>query len=190
MRRILALMIALLAPGCGNKEPLHNGEPASYWRKALQNPDVKVRREAVTALATLSAKEALPELIAVLKDNDAEIRSRGAQALWSIGNEEAKEAVPATGELSTFSATERTRAGLKLSNAGSGLSERRVSTTSALGSGAGRGRQRCLGAVIPAPFGSMSKSRVPMSTVEMPSTIEWWTLLIIATRPPSRPSMT
>ena len=95
MRHILVLGLTLVIVGCGKKEPLHKGKPASYWREALQGQDPKERREAINALGGLKVKDAMPDLIALLKDPDTDIRSRAAQAFWSMGDADAKEAVPA-----------------------------------------------------------------------------------------------
>ncbi len=95
MRQILILVLSLLLLGCGKKEPLHKGKPASYWREALKNEDPKERREAVIAMGGLKVKDAIPELIALLKDQNTELRSCAAQAFWSLGDADAKEAVPA-----------------------------------------------------------------------------------------------
>src|SRR5258707_13524566 len=94
MRKLIILGLAVLLVGCGPKEPLHKGKPASYWTQALQDPDAQTRREAAGALAALKAKAAVPELITALKDKDDEIRAKAAEALWSIGSN-SKDAIPA-----------------------------------------------------------------------------------------------
>src|ERR1051325_446479 len=54
--------------------------------KALQHPDAKVRYKAVMTLAQLgpTAKFAIPELRAALKDSNALVRVKVAEALWRI----------------------------------------------------------------------------------------------------------
>src|SRR5262245_53462906 len=94
MKKHLALSLAILLAGCGQKEALYQGKPASYWTKGLRDPDVKVRREAVTAMGALKVKDAVPDLIAALKDSDEGVRAKAAEALWALGPE-AREAVPA-----------------------------------------------------------------------------------------------
>src|SRR5690242_12202361 len=81
MRRAPVLAIAILVLGCGPREPLHNGKPASYWKQALHDPDAQVRREAITALGALHVTDMVPELTADLKDRDANVRARAAEAL-------------------------------------------------------------------------------------------------------------
>src|SRR5260370_15316566 len=93
MRQALLLSLAVFLVGCGRKEPLHQGKPASYWIEALQDSDAQVRRKAAGALADLKAPDAVPQLITALKDRDGGVRSRAAEALWSIGPE-AGTAVP------------------------------------------------------------------------------------------------
>src|SRR6516165_1138924 len=56
MRQIVVLGLALVLLGCGKKEPLHKGKPASYWREALNGQDPKERREAIVAMGGLKVK--------------------------------------------------------------------------------------------------------------------------------------
>src|SRR5438093_2674240 len=93
MRYAAILSIAILLVGCGKKEPLYKGKPAGDWLQALQDSDPQTRREAAGALATLKAKDAAPQLAVALKDQDAGVRAKAAEALWSLGAD-ASEAVP------------------------------------------------------------------------------------------------
>src|SRR5215467_1633932 len=92
MRKTLVLLFALTVSGCG-KEALYKGKPARYWRERLHDPQAQVRREAATAMGALKVTDAIPELIAMLKDDDGGVRSRAAEALWGIGGSEAQAAV-------------------------------------------------------------------------------------------------
>ena len=85
MQKAAILCVAVLLVGCGKKEPLYKGKPAGEWIQALQDPDPQTRREAAGALATLKAKEGVPQLTAALKDRDAGVRAKAAEALWSMG---------------------------------------------------------------------------------------------------------
>ncbi len=93
MRKLLILGLTVLSLGCGKKEPLHQGKPASHWVQELRSPDAKARRSAASALAALKAKAAVPDLAVALKDADAGVRAAAAEALWSLGPE-ARDAVP------------------------------------------------------------------------------------------------
>ena len=93
MRHIIVVICASLLAGCGPSEPLHKGKPASHWKQGLQNTDPQVRQEAISAMGGLRVKEAVPELIGALKDNDDPVRAKAAEALWALGKE-AKDAVP------------------------------------------------------------------------------------------------
>src|SRR2546423_9894216 len=93
MRNAAILSVAVLLMGCGEKERLYKGKPAGHWVQALQDPDAQTRQEAVGALAALTAKDAVPQLATALKDQDAGVRAKAAEALWSIGAD-ARDAVP------------------------------------------------------------------------------------------------
>jgi HEAT repeat protein len=94
MKKLALLGLAVLVVGCGPREPLHKGKPASHWSEKLEDPDPQVRRQAARSLAALEAKEAVPGLTTALKDKDDGVRASAAEALWSIGPA-AKEAIPA-----------------------------------------------------------------------------------------------
>src|SRR5438094_65663 len=85
MRNAVILIVAVLLTGCGKKEPLYKGKPAGYWAETLRDPDPRTRREAAGALAALKAQEAVPQVVAALKDQDEGVRAKAAEALWSLG---------------------------------------------------------------------------------------------------------
>jgi HEAT repeat protein len=93
MRRFILVGLVFLA-GCGTGERLHKGKSAGSWKASLNDANVEVRREAVTAMGALRVRETVPELITALKDDDEEIRARAAEALWCFGRD-SREAVPA-----------------------------------------------------------------------------------------------
>src|SRR5882724_6653151 len=94
MRHCILVALAVLVAGCSGA-PLHKGKPASYWREALTGDDAELRREAITAMGALKLKDAVPELIAALKDKDAKVRAKAAESLWSVGGADTTEAIPA-----------------------------------------------------------------------------------------------
>jgi HEAT repeat protein len=63
-----------------------DGAPMPEGLKALQHPDAKVRYRAAQTLAELGplAKFAAPELRELLKDKNAYVRVKAAEALWKI----------------------------------------------------------------------------------------------------------
>jgi HEAT repeat protein len=104
MRYFLSMaMIGLvvLASGCGQAQPtLAGGKPVSHWLKALQGPDPKVRKTAVTKLGNVGTADpaALPAVIGSLKDPDAGVRCAAILALVRSGPA-AGEAIPTLAEM-------------------------------------------------------------------------------------------
>jgi HEAT repeat protein len=94
MRSLALFGFLVVLTGCGKKEPLHNGQPAAYWRQALVSTDAGARLEAANALAALKAKDSVPDLMIALKDKDDQVRAAAAEALWSLGPD-ARDAVAA-----------------------------------------------------------------------------------------------
>ncbi len=105
-RRVLWLLailiavagLALLVPnspaylptlfGPGGSFHYHDGHSVSYWVKALESDDVKVRKQAVLALGTMGANaaEAVPALTVCLrKDDDGNVRGDAALSLSKMG---------------------------------------------------------------------------------------------------------
>ena len=85
MRVVPWLILVVPLTGCGKKEPLHQGKSAAQWRLILRDSEPDSRRDAVTAMGALKVKDAVPDLIAALKDPDEQVRARAAEALWSLG---------------------------------------------------------------------------------------------------------
>src|SRR6266436_172939 len=94
MRHCILVALAFMVAGCSGA-PLHKGKPASYWREALKGDNAELRREAITAMGALKVKDAVPDLIAALKDKDAKVRAKAAESLWSVGGADTAEAIPA-----------------------------------------------------------------------------------------------
>jgi HEAT repeat protein len=72
------------------------GDPSATaaLRERLSDGDAFVRREAVRALGRVGAAEALPDIVARLReDREAEVRRRAAEALGALGDERAREAL-------------------------------------------------------------------------------------------------
>jgi HEAT repeat protein len=81
------LGVAALAPGA----------EVADLAKQLKSPEVDQRRQAARGLFEMGteAKEALPDLVQALKDQDLFVRRFSAQALGEIGPDGARDAVPA-----------------------------------------------------------------------------------------------
>jgi len=62
------------------------GGPRVHMRlaRALRDPDVVVRREAVGALGRLGEIETLPLIVQALRDTDEEVREMAREALMSL----------------------------------------------------------------------------------------------------------
>src|SRR5262249_51201953 len=69
------------------------GEPAKpYLLKALHN---KLNRSlAVEGLGSMGVREALPDIVKLLKDSDANVRVAAAKAVWKLDPEQAAVIVP------------------------------------------------------------------------------------------------
>jgi HEAT repeat protein len=92
--------LALLAAGCGEPAAMTaGGKPVSHWLQALQDPDARVRKKAVTKLGNVGTADpaAIPAVAAALKDRDARVRVEAALALLKLGPA-AKEAEAALAE--------------------------------------------------------------------------------------------
>jgi HEAT repeat protein len=88
-------LMTLSAPGCGN-DPMLDGKSVGQWRRALSDPNPKVRSQAARKLGEIgvAAKAAIPDLAAALNDADDQVRFAAINALWTIGPD-AAEAFPA-----------------------------------------------------------------------------------------------
>jgi HEAT repeat protein len=77
-------ILAFLLLGCGQpKATLAGGKPVSYWLKAIQDRDPKVRKTAVVKLGNVGTVDsaALPAVLGALKDPDAAVRREAILAL-------------------------------------------------------------------------------------------------------------
>jgi HEAT repeat protein len=97
MRRhngLLLFGLCLVLSGCAD-EPLFEGRPVAHWRQQLKKPDYMARWRACHAFNFFghSGKEAIPDLIECLHDNEHLVRFEAASALGTMG-EEARAAVP------------------------------------------------------------------------------------------------
>jgi HEAT repeat protein len=96
MRGVSLVLIGLFLSGCGQKGPVQSkGQPVSHWLEALNDPDVKVRKKAVTALGHVGKADpaAIPALAGAVSDPDVEVRQAAVLALLNLGPE-AQDAVP------------------------------------------------------------------------------------------------
>jgi HEAT repeat protein len=85
---VILVGLAVLASGCGQTQPtLAGGKAVSHWLQALQDPDAKVRKTAVTKLGNVGTADpaALPAVIGSLKDADAGVRCAAILALVKNG---------------------------------------------------------------------------------------------------------
>jgi HEAT repeat protein len=81
---VVVVGLAVLASGCGQAQPtLAGGKPVSHWLQALQDPDPKIRKTAVTKLGNVGTADpaALPAVLSSLKDPDAGVRRAAILAL-------------------------------------------------------------------------------------------------------------
>src|SRR5580704_8461361 len=83
---LLICIITLNAVGC-SKDPMLDGKSVNQWRKALSDPDPKVRAQAARKLGEIGgeAKSAAPDLAAALNDVDEQVRFAAINALWAMG---------------------------------------------------------------------------------------------------------
>jgi HEAT repeat protein len=70
-------------------DPAFAGKPLSHWVGLLHDDSVLVREEAAAVLAEMgpAAKDALPELLPLLKAEAPAVRLRAAVAIWKIGRD-------------------------------------------------------------------------------------------------------
>jgi len=73
----------------GEAGPLYRGKPANYWMGQFKDTDPKFRAEAVGALGFFARKnkEAIPLLVAYLKDKDGTVSKQASKTLGSLGPE-------------------------------------------------------------------------------------------------------
>jgi HEAT repeat protein len=92
MKKLIILGLVVTLAGCAKKAAQHEGKSSEQWAEGLRSTAPNVRGESARALGALKATKFVPELIAALKDGDEEVRSRAAEAIWSIGKD-ARQAV-------------------------------------------------------------------------------------------------
>ncbi len=84
----VGLLLVLGICGCGRSPvTLAGGKPVAYWIEALNNPDVKLRKKAVSKLGNVGPADAaaLPALIGALDDRDAGVRCEAIISLLKFG---------------------------------------------------------------------------------------------------------
>jgi HEAT repeat protein len=87
---VLVILSVVGLSGCGKPAPpLAHGKPIDDWVRALQDPDVRVRKKAAAVLGNVGAVDAavVPALAGALKDRDAGVRGEAVLALLKIGPE-------------------------------------------------------------------------------------------------------
>jgi HEAT repeat protein len=96
----LAALPAVLLLGCGPARPPDLGKPVGRRVQALNDPDAKVRKDAVLKLGNVGPGDAavLGALLGALKDRDAGVRREAILALMKCGPA-AREAIPALTEV-------------------------------------------------------------------------------------------
>jgi hypothetical protein len=99
------------------EEPRYRGLSVSDWIATLKNPYPEIRANAATALGHLGpqAKYGVPALVEALRDEEADVRVRAAQALAGIGDEAVQ---PLTKSLSSNNPKMRMGAALTLGRMG------------------------------------------------------------------------
>jgi HEAT repeat protein len=101
MRLVVMALGLLCLAGCGQPRPtLAGGKPVAHWLRAVDDPDPRVRKEAVFKLGNVgpTEAEALPAVTKALKDPDAAVRREAILALMKFGAD-AKTAETALTEL-------------------------------------------------------------------------------------------
>jgi hypothetical protein len=99
MRLGLLIAVFLLA-GCGRTPPtMAHYRPVLDWVQALNSPDVRERKQAVTILGNVGPSDpaAIPALARAVRDRDTAVRTEAVLALLKIGPA-AREAIPALEE--------------------------------------------------------------------------------------------
>jgi HEAT repeat protein len=91
----LASLPTVVLLGCGKAQPPDLGKQVTRWAQALNDPDAKVRKNALLKLGNIGpADEAvLPALLGALADADAGVRREAILALVKYGPG-ARKAIP------------------------------------------------------------------------------------------------
>jgi HEAT repeat protein len=84
----IVLLLTLL-PSCRAAETLYAGKPLAFWLAGLKDGDPLIREEAIAVLtdAGPAARDAVPQLEALLKDQERGVRFRAGLALWRIAGQ-------------------------------------------------------------------------------------------------------
>ncbi|MFH1017762.1 MAG: HEAT repeat domain-containing protein [Pseudomonadota bacterium] len=98
MKTVLGLALACLMalpPFALNAAPAPEGAAAAdphldYWVRTLKSHPLKlVRKNAARSLGKMGTREAIPSLVAALKDPDPGVRAEAAKSLGLLGDEKA-----------------------------------------------------------------------------------------------------
>ena len=78
------------------KEPIHEGRPLSSWIKQLKDEDARKNLDAIDALGVIGpkAKDAVPALVEIAKDNSSANQLGAAAAICYIAPSEIKPVLP------------------------------------------------------------------------------------------------
>ncbi|HEY7428361.1 MAG TPA: HEAT repeat domain-containing protein [Gemmataceae bacterium] len=92
MMKKLLLGVAFLLTSlisCRAEEARYAGKPLAFWLEELKSGDALIRDEAIEVLidAGPAARAAVPQLEALLKDEQLRVRIRAALALWRIAGQ-------------------------------------------------------------------------------------------------------
>ncbi len=84
MKHVL-LVVLIVASGCTEETPLHEGKSVAEWRQQLRDADSPTRQLALRALGRAGATDAAPEVAVLLKDSDPVVRALASSTLWTMG---------------------------------------------------------------------------------------------------------
>lgn len=70
MKKMCPVLILLAAAGCGNNEPLYQGQPLDAWIQAATHTDLAIRKQAILELQVIKTKDKriVPKLSQLLKN--------------------------------------------------------------------------------------------------------------------------
>jgi HEAT repeat protein len=132
MKPRLLLLVVLLTGASAHAadEALYAGKPLSFWLAELKSSDPLIREEAIEVLtdAGTAAKSAVPQLEALLKDEQRSVRIRAGMALWKIAGQTKPAVAALTESLRDANAAARAQALRSLAQIGAAA----VSSTPAI----------------------------------------------------------